>query len=552
MVAFSDKFQRSVIPRWHSSQDHGFNHEAQSLNSVARSFAPDTSAIRQELLETGSLGVAVDALNVAVTANDKETALLAAKIICERGNFLPDPIIETARSVLGLGQDELPIIQPFLHIYHQKIAELRSILRSYPRSPLIHLDLARHQLTLGQIDNAQRSVLTAMTLNPHNRTTLRVAARFFVSIGDKERAYRLIRDSEATRFDPWLIAAEIALGQLVGKDPRHWRAGMEFLTRQALAPLHLSELASAAGTKEMLSGKTKEAKKLFHQGLLAPTENALAQARWAEGRLGSALVQNSAAPFDGSQAFEAEFFRFYQKGDMQDAIECGKNWFYSEPFSSTAASAIAHVAGLLDDYESVEKFASLGLCGHINKTNLRNNLLYAQISSGKLFEGDPDAMTRRVQSAVREMQSYVKEGGWDGVHALANLGLLAFRIGQVDDGRSLYERTIEIAQKAGFAQQAATAAVFFAREAVLAHTPWAAATLERARVLSKPFLGNTVPAPAVAFYLKKIEALAQSPDDAGYILSVQSARDFLAPKPKVNLRITRNSEGGLVIWVPPR
>lgn len=85
MAAFSDKFERSVIPRWHDSLAHSFNHEAQSLKAVVRPFAPDTSEIRQELLATGTLAVAVDALNVAVAASDNEMALLAAEIIQTRG-----------------------------------------------------------------------------------------------------------------------------------------------------------------------------------------------------------------------------------------------------------------------------------------------------------------------------------------------------------------------------------------------------------------------------------------------------------------------------------
>ncbi len=552
MAAFSDKFERSVIPRWHDSLAHSFNHEAQSLKAVVRPFAPDTSEIRQELLATGTLAVAVDALNVAVAASDNEMALLAAEIIQTRGAGLPSPVVATARKVLGLGQHELPILQPFQHIHQQRIAELRAVLRAYPRSPLVHLNLARHQLTLGQIEKAGRSVATALTLNPQNRTILRVAARFYVSIGEKERAYHLIRHAQATKLDPWLLAAEIALSQMMGKEPHHWRVGKDFLARAAFAPLHLSELASAAGTKEMLAGNTKGAKKLFRQGLQAPTENALAQARWAEGRIGTGLVETSTTPFDGSEAFEAEFFRFYQQGRMQEAVECGKHWFYEEPFSSTAASAAVHVAGLLDDYEAVETFARLGLSGHHHNANLRNNILYAQISSGKLLSGNPQTVEHAVNRTIRELRIYVEAGGLDGVHAMANLGLLAFRIGSPEDGRTIYERTIEVAQKAGEAQPAATAAVFFARESILAGVSWAAEALERARTLCKPLVTATSPTPSLTFYLKKVEALAKNPEDSEFILSGQSARNFAAPRHPVKLRVTRKDDRGLIVWVPPQ
>lgn len=551
-AGFSEKFQRNVVPRWHDSRSPCFTVESRSLKTVTPVLRPDTSEMRAELLATQSVGVAVDALNAAIVAGDQDMARMAAEIVHKRGAQLPLPIIETARTVLDLGQPELPLIQPFLNVHHQRIAELRGLLQIYPRSPLLHLDLARHQLTLGQTKKAKLSVAAALTLGRHHRATLRAAARFFVCINQSDRAYRLIRDAEETRHDPWLLAAEISIGQIAGKSPTHWRIAKDFLGRAAVAPLHLSELATAAATIEMLDGNMKDAKKLFRQGLLAPTENALAQACWADGRTGTGLAAQFGHPVEGNQAFEAEYFKAYFKGDMQSAMECGQQWFYFEPFATNAITAAAHVAGLLDDYAAVEKFATMGLHGHHNSANLRNNLLYAKISGGALFEGDDDdVIESRIRKVVEELRSYIDTGGWNGVHAMANLGLLAFRIGQPNDGRTIYERTIEVAQRVGYPQQAATASIFFAREAILSGVPWANVALERARVLSKPFGASNTIAPAVPFYLRKIEALAKKPEDAPYILSAQSAKDFIVRRPPTKLRLERKSDGGFIVWVPP-
>jgi hypothetical protein len=481
------------------------------------------------------------------------TALMAAEIIHTRGTGLPDPLVKTARSVLGLGQAELQILPPFIHVHQQRIHELRRLLAMYPRSPLLYLDLARHLVVVGQPEKARRAITGALTIGQGHRAILRAAARFYVSINEPQRAYQLIRDAAGTRSDPWLIAAEIALGQVIGKSPAHWRAGKELLSRLPLAPIHLSELAAAPATMEMNSGNLKDAKRLFRLGMQEPTENALAQVCWAEARLGMHIAAPGSSPFDGNQAFEADFFRAYFRGELPSAMERGEQWFYSEPFSEVAVSAVAHVAGLLDDYESVEKFAGFGLHGHRKQPNLRNNLIYARISSGKIFEGSEPEVIARVGRIVAELRGYAEANDWDGAHAMANLGLLAFRIGQPEDGRTIYERTIDAALKAGYPQQAATAAVFFARESIVARVPWADAAVERARTLAKPFASNNS-APGIPFYLKKVEALAKSPDQEKYILSGQSAHEFtpIVKTIPARLIVKRKPDGGLIVWVPPR
>ena len=556
MAGFTDQFERRVIPRWHDSQDGVLHKESMSLRAAASSFAPDTQVIREELERTRSLGVAVDALNVGIAAGDQAIAELAARIIDEHRSGLPVPVTEMADRVLGRPTNELPILMPFLQRHGSSIHKLRRLLRVYPRSPLLHLDLARHLVTIGHSEKAKKPIAAAMTLAPNNRTILRATARFLANAGKTDEAYRLIRDAPVTKHDPWLIAAEIALSELVERDPHHWRAGRDFLERAAVAPIHLSELATAVGTVELLSGNKKQARKFFSQGLSHATENSLAQIRWAERRTGTIMVgEGMATTPERTRAFEAEFLRHYNSADMVKAAECGQYWVDSEPFSATPASAMAHVAGLLDDYDTAERFASLGLIAHPDEPSLQNNFVYAHISSGKIFDAPtPEAIEHNVRNLVRTLRTYIEKGGWDGVHAMANLGLLAFRIGQVDDGKLLYERTIQLAQKAQQPQQAATAAVFFAREALLAGVPWASTVLESAQKLAKPFATNPGNAPSVGFYLRKIEALAKDPDRAGHILSVRSADEFLPVKskrPQVSLKVARKPDGRLIVWVPP-
>lgn len=553
MAAFSDNFQRRVIPSWHDSREQELHQESASLRPVNPRSQQDNSGVRNELLQTPTLGIAVDALNASIAAGDHDTAKIAAEIVHGRGAGLPDPVREMARRVLDVGEADLPIIQPFLHVHHQRIAELRQLIRVYPLSPLLYLDLARNFVPLAETDKALRAVLTALTLAPNNRTVLRAAARFFSCIEEKERAYYLVRDASVTKNDPWLISAEIALGQIAGKSPRHWKSGKDFLLRGALPPFHLSELATAAGTLELMSGNTKDAKKFFRQGMIAPTGNSLAQIQWAERRLGATLVPSAGSlPTDRSRAFEAEFLRYYTAGNMPKALECGKGWFFSQPFSSVAASATSFVAAFLDDYETVERFSRYALYGNRGTPNLRNNLIYAEISSGKIFREGNGGALHRLDKVTKELRSYVALGGYTGVHALANSGLLAFRLRQPDDGRRLYERAIEMAQKLNEPIAAANAAVFLAREALLAGAPWAQEALSRARLLVKPVVARAGAAPGVEFYMRKVDELDKNPADAATILSPAGADKAITVPPALPLRVTTNADGVLTVWIPPR
>lgn len=554
MAGFSDRFERRIVPRWHTSGETTLSREALSLKTRQPAARIDTDEAKEELARTPTAGVATDVLNVAVAAGDAELAEQAAGIVMAHAKHLPAPVIEMARKAKGLPPEEIVIQASMIDSQKQRIRDLRGLLQVYPRSPLLHLDMARSLVSVGQTEKARRSVAIAHTLAPENRVVLRSSARFMMNAGDKEEAHRLIRNAGGTRHDPWLVAAEIALSQSMKKDPKFWRAGKELMKRGTMAPVHLSELAVAMGTQELLDGDRKAAKKLFAVGLKDPTENAIAQARWAEAQMGiPLLLEGNKGLVENDRAYEAVFLHHFNNADILQAVACSESWFNAEPFSSVAVSAVAHVAGLIDDYNRVERFARIGLIAHPNEPALYNNYLYARISSGAIFADRTQAQVMAaVTEAVSKMRGFIEGGGIDSVHALANLGLLAFRLGQIEDGRVLYESAIATAQKLRQPATAANAAVFFAREALLSGAPWAAQVLDSARMLAKPYTGKIgSAAPSVAFYIQKVEALAKAPEEAKRILSPQGAVEFEPIKPEVKLQLARKADGGLVVYVPP-
>jgi hypothetical protein len=65
-------------------------------------------------------------------------------------------------------------------------------------------------------------MMTALQLAPQNRHVLRSAARLFLHVGDPECAHDLVARNDATKNDPWLIAAEIAIAYLLIAPSRFW------------------------------------------------------------------------------------------------------------------------------------------------------------------------------------------------------------------------------------------------------------------------------------------------------------------------------------------
>src|SRR5205823_4591050 len=105
------------------------------------------------------------------------------------------------------------------------------------------VDIARHYSIMGFNEQARRAIQKGVALAPENRFTLRSAARFYIHIGDPEVAHDILKRSEKTKSDPWLLAAEIAAATVAGRTSRLVRRGRGFLDTHP--PFQATELASA-------------------------------------------------------------------------------------------------------------------------------------------------------------------------------------------------------------------------------------------------------------------------------------------------------------------
>jgi len=239
-------------------------------------------------------------------------------------------------------------------------------------------------------------------------------------------------------------------------------------------PRAISELASALATEAFAAG-TKNARTFFATSLDEPTENALAQAEWASRH--GARVEIEQRLLDVHDSWEARAQAAAQTGDLETAIQNAWDWLRAEPFSSRPAIFGSHEAALARHYDTAAAFALAGLVANPHKTLLRNNLVFALASAGRIDEAEEHLRLIGARPVEDELRLVV----------IATKGLVAFRRGQLSVGRQLYSEAIEGAKDPTLR---AIAAIVLAREEIRANPVLAAAARKTADNLAEAAKGS--------------------------------------------------------------
>jgi tetratricopeptide (TPR) repeat protein len=288
---------RHIIPRWRDSVVTAAMGELDSLGTrhphpiplneldfedkVASWEEQRTISYASDLLATAAAGdvkhsVATDAAKFLLSCS---AASAPAKAIARR--YLGER--ELAAEVLERYYGSTHPFDPQIH--HSRIRRLRKVLHESPRNVLARADLALEYTKVGLLRQALSSMHLALRLSPDSRFILRCAARLLVHVGDIEGALATLRASARTKLDPWLSAAEVAISGSAERPPRFAKTGAQLVRSQDHSPFQTTELASALATLEASAGAAKNARRLFAQSLVQPTENAVAQATWAAQKL---------------------------------------------------------------------------------------------------------------------------------------------------------------------------------------------------------------------------------------------------------------------------
>jgi Flp pilus assembly protein TadD len=332
------------------------------------------------------------------------------------------------------------------------IASIRKLLRVEPRNSIKWIDIARCYTSLGQDKPAEAAIRMAVSIAGDNRFIARSAARFHLHVDDPARAHSLLLNNSALQYDPWILAAEVAIADIAGKPVRNFRRASKMLESD-LSPRHVSELASALAAIELRSGRHKQARRLMRRALLDPNDNALAQAEWS--------VQHGIDVVDPEQldlpnGFEARALYSLRTGHFAQAVRHGRRWLVDQPFALDAALFVTYVAPLLaEDFDSAVSAGRVGLLTNPGNAHLINNLAFSLINNGDLAEAS--RILTSITGSVTPRESSILE---------ATRGLLSYRLGEFDRGRQQYQIAIGQLEHLGERGLAAVAAILWSREEV--------------------------------------------------------------------------------------
>jgi tetratricopeptide (TPR) repeat protein len=354
--------------------------------------------------------------------------------------------------------------------------------------------MSREYAIQGQHRQAVKAMESALVLAAENRFVLRAACALFVYSGEPDRAMRAIHRSNSTKKDPWLMAAEIASSEAAHRPPKSIKAGLRLLESRTVAPFQFAELAGALATEELNSGAARSAKKLFRTALIDPNENTVAQVEWAaESIKGLPLEPRH---FLLPHSFESKAREMRSQGKWREALAQTRRWLFDQPFSAAPALLGSYIAvAALSDHKEAARLARAGLVANPHNDLLKNNLAVALAVAGDVAEA-----TRILSTIDHETNNRALRATF-----LATNGLISYRLGAIDQGRLLYGRAIELLGAPGLQRMRANAALYRAREELLAGQDHA---LEFARAAKK--LSEISEPLETGVLLSTVEALAAS------------------------------------------
>ncbi len=451
MSALYEDRPRQVVPRWRLFDETLRRGELSPISTPEKPRFTEEMVVGQvhDWKKFPTLSVASDLVSVALTLGLDKIAVDAAQFVHAQLNAPP-----SARSVAaiylrnagfdlaldpeqGIPEERVPITGRSLPAadrqYIVQIHNIRVILSAYPRNPISWCNLSLLYTSLGVLEKADRAMRVALWLAPENRFVLRAASRFFLHQGEKDRAHRLLAQSRRLIVDPWILSAEVAIADSMHKSSLFIKTARRALDSGRHSSLHTSELASAIGTIELKAGKVKSGRRIISLSLRNPSENSVAQAAW----LARNVVSLDVSAQELHSSPEASTWAAWREGRWDKTLEEAWLWLIDQPFSSRPAIHGSYVASTVyEDYLQAEMYADLGLRSNPDDVTLLNNLIFAKAMSGD------------IEGASKKLRS-IDAGSLDASESIAYLatkGLVAFRSGLPETGRSLYDEAIRMAR----------------------------------------------------------------------------------------------------------
>lgn len=457
MSAPIDGLPRRVIPRWRDfTTAAALGELSPPKPSTSVIDIPDgLRAITNLWKSRQTEAIAGELLSAAWLQGAREQAAEAAQFLLRRDSTAQPLTKDFAQTVLGeleADTSQQPNADYMAVLNRNAVRSIRAALRLYPNDALGWCELARYYTIIGKREKARRCIIVAIGLAPNSRYILRSAARCLIHLDEIDVALDVLTKSPRTRVDPWLLAAQVAAGNILEKPPRFYRQAKDLIKSASISSFHIAELNAALATVEMSAGNDKPARKMFNAALVDPTENVTAQAWWAKRRLGMPIDPGLLSL---PRSFEANTRALVLTEKWHAAATAAEQWLDDEPFSSSPAIELSFILSVaFDEHDRAETILRRALVASPGDLLVLNNLAFALAHLGKLEE-----------AASLLSKAYLEDAKPGTLVAItATSGLLNMRSGNIAEGRRFYQAAIELARKHQLERHAALATVFLAKE----------------------------------------------------------------------------------------
>lgn len=443
MTGFINEKNRNMIPRWRTFGD------TMSLNELHASQShqiprpkPFESFAKKKLdwQKHQTVGHASDLLSSALIHGKSHEVQDAAEFLLHT-DLRALPLVKdlAEKTLQTTPTDPYPFthVTPLKYDAKHQIRTLRRFLNNEPKDAIRWVDLSRAFASLGLKSKADQCMTIAVQLQPNNRFVLRSASRLWVHLDSPHKSYYHLSRSNRTKYDPWLMAAEIATTNSMERTSKLMSRAQRVLKEKKFPPFHISELAASVATTEFGHGDTKKSRRFFRQALNDPTENSLAQAVWVSGEFNFLnLDQNLWSRPNIPEAKTRNLF--FEKSWEQCLKECVR-WQQLEPFSSRPGIFGSFVASaILEDFQLAKDFALTALAANPDRFLLLNNAAFAMIHLNEFKEAE------KLIDRIKPSQF---DDAQDQTVYLATKGFLQYRTDDAEYGNKLYTQARSLAEE---------------------------------------------------------------------------------------------------------
>ena len=462
MAIIRDEDIRNIIPLWRSYVETAREGELTYVGGQNRALGFD----RFKEFETAwkshpSIVTAADLINIAVVSDNKQLdeVIRAAEYMCMNSDICSPLALDVARSIVSrphhsicndpdinipgfenLASSLMKELEDQVVKTKARIGQLKRQLREFCYNAIAYCELARCYSDLGIKEKAEFYMKCAVQLAPHNRYISRCAARFFVHINDPGRARRILLFNQGVKRDPWLLASEIAVSSVMNRTSRYIKPGREIVLSGSVSPFSSSELCFAICKEDYDAGKSKDWQSMFNLGLRAPNENSLAQAEFIA--RDEARMRFDYGLFDSLRhKNEADTRNYYSLDKYEEAFISSLKWMHDYRFSHEPTAFASDIScTFLKQYNYSAEIIKRWLESHPQDYPMMNNLVYVLALSGKVDEAE------KLLSRINLKQSFT-ENTDNGICLIATQGLIQYRKNNIEEGRALYQLSIDTAKR---------------------------------------------------------------------------------------------------------